>query len=140
ILQTIPQCKSIYLVGRIAFPSLDVARPRGWQINPKMRGKKHRLNENSAADICGRANNFIGSVSFDSCSQRIIRWSTIQTAEGVPGHLERQNRTAAEDAKSSYLVAWTLELEGEKFACLNSVESLAARTPEVYLRWLWPRG
>jgi len=45
--------------------------------------------------------------------------------------LERQNRTAAEDAKSSDLVAWTLELEGEKFACLNSVESLAARTPEV---------
>src|SRR5262245_15082749 len=81
-----------------------------------------------------------GSVLCDSCSQRIIRRSTIQAAEGVPGHLERQNRTAAEDAKSSDLVAWTLEPEGEKFACPNSVESLAARTPEVYLRWLWPRG
>jgi hypothetical protein len=102
--------------------------------------KKHWLNENPAADICGRTNNFIQPVSCDSCSQRIIRRSTIQAAEGVPGHLERQNRTAAEDTKSSDLVAWTLEPEGEKFTCLNSVESLAARTPEVYLRWLWPRG
>src|SRR5262249_103117 len=83
--------------------------------------KKHWLNENPTADICGRTNDFIGSVSCDSCSQRIIRRSTIQAAEGVPGDLERQKRTAADTTKTSVLLAWTLVPSTTQLSYLTSL-------------------